>query len=378
MGRGLPRPFTLLPTSSPDSEDSAWLALDLTPGLSDAQCRALLTSFGPPSAILGQSVASLGKFLPAQVAAALLAQQGSPRHDAALRWLEAPANHLITLADSDYPRLLLEIGDPPTVLYLKGRRELLGSRCLAVVGSRNATPQGLQNAESFSRALSDAGFAIVSGMALGIDAAAHRGGLAGMGSSIAVVGTGLDLIYPARNKALAHDLAEKGAMLSEFALGTPALAANFPRRNRIISGLSLGCLVVEAAVASGSLITARLAGDQGREVFALPGSIHSPLSRGCHQLIRQGAKLVESAEDILQELRPSETSDTQLLPSAVAGAVASAEDSVLAAMGFDPTSFDALLSRSGLAAEGLSARLTELEIEGRVAVLPGARYQRLG
>src|SRR5450759_1905514 len=212
---------------------------------------------------------------------------------------------------------------------------MLGANSIAVVGSRNATPQGLENAAAFSRTLSDAGLAIVSGMALGIDAAAHRGGLAGQASSIAVVGTGLDLIYPSKNKALAHELADKGVIISEFSLGTPALAANFPRRNRIISGLSLGTLVVEAALASGSLITARLAAEQGREVFAIPGSIHSPFSKGCHSLIKQGAKLVESAQDVLEELG---------LPGITAQAAARtrakpskriAEAALLIALGFD-------------------------------------------
>jgi DNA processing protein len=280
---------------------------------------------------------------------------------------------LITLADSDYPRQLLEIADPPPLLYGRGRRELLGSTGIAVVGSRNATPQGLQNAEAFGEALSKAGLCVISGLALGIDAAAHRGGLRGSGSSIAVVGTGLDLVYPAKNKALAVDLAEKGLILSEFSLGTPALAGNFPRRNRIISGLSKGCLVVEAALASGSLITARLAGEHGREVFAIPGSIHSPFSKGCHQLIKQGAKLVESAQDILEEL------GTFPLPAPSASEpTEGATDPLLAALGFDPVGFDALVELTGVTADLLSAKLVEWEIAGVVAPLPGGKYQRLG
>ena len=207
-----------------------------------------------------------------------------------------------TLADPDYPRQLLEIPDPPVLLYVKGRTDLLACSALAIVGSRNATPQGIANAESFARAASRAGVTIVSGMALGCDAAAHRGGLEGAGSTVAVIGTGADRIYPARNQALAHAIVEHGAIVSEFPLGTPPLAANFPRRNRIIAGLARGVLVVEAADRSGTLITARLAAEQGREVFAIPGSIHSPLSKGCHKLIKQGAKLVESAQDILEEI----------------------------------------------------------------------------
>ena len=203
-------------------------------------------------------------------------------------WLKDPQNRILTIADAEYPQLLLNTVDPPLILYVKGRLDLLNTRSLAIVGSRNASAQGLRNAEAFAKSISDAGLCIVSGMAHGIDAAAHLGGLQGSGSSIAVVGTGLDKIYPAANRELAHRLAQEGTIISEFPLGTPPLPANFPRRNRIISGLSQGCLVVEASVQSGSLITARMALEQGREVFAIPGSIHSPQSRGCHALIKQG------------------------------------------------------------------------------------------
>ena len=271
---------------------------------------------------------------------------------------------------------MLEIADPPPLLYGRGRRELLRSTGIAVVGSRNGTPQGLQNAEAFGEALSKAGLCVVSGLALGIDAAAHRGGLRGQGSSIAVVGTGLDLVYPAKNKALAVELGESGLILSEFSLGTPALAGNFPRRNRIISGLSKGCLVVEAALASGSLITAKLAGEHGREVFAIPGSIHSPFSKGCHQLIKQGAKLVESAQDILEELGAIPPSPKPSSPAR--GPADDASDPLLAALGFDPVGFDALMERTGAAPDALSAKLVEWEIAGLVAALPGGKYQRLG
>ena len=293
------------------------------------------------------------------------------RLDAARAWLDQPGNQLLTLADADYPRLLLETAAPPVVLYAKGRRELLGRPALAVVGSRHATPQGLRDAEAFAHALSDAGLTIVSGLALGIDAAAHAGGLAGAGSSIAVVGTGLDRVYPARNKALAHRLAEDGLILSEFPLGTPPLAGNFPRRNRLISGQALGTLVVEAAPDSGSLVTARLAAEQGREVFAIPGSIHSPLARGCHQLLKQGAKLVESAADILDEL----AWQTRLAPPAAAGETAT--DPLLAAFDDAPTALDTLAARTGLTSDALSAKLLTLELEGRVAPLPGGRFQKL-
>jgi DNA processing protein len=292
-----------MPVPAPGAEPRAWLALQLIPGLGGDGIRKLLARFGTPSSALAQTVSSLGQVVASSVARAIALGPPEDQLEAAQKWLENESNHLLTLADDDYPRQLLEIADPPPILYLKGRRELLSRPALAVVGSRNATPSGLQNAEAFARNLSDAGFTIISGMALGIDAAAHRGGLAGGGASIAVVGTGLDLVYPARNKALAHELVERGLIMSEFPLGTPALAKNFPRRNRIISGLSRGVLVVEAALASGSLITARQAGEQGREVFAIPGSIHSPFSKGCHQLIKQGAKLVDDANDILTELQ---------------------------------------------------------------------------
>ena len=364
-----------MPIPAPGAEPHAWLALELTPGLGGEGMRKLLARFGAPSVVIGQSVSTLSQVVPSPVARAIATGPPPEKIDAALRWLEGESNHLLTLADEDYPPQLLEIADPPPTLYLKGRRELLGRPGLAVVGSRNATPSGLLNAEAFARNLSEAGFTIISGMALGIDAAAHRGGLAGGGSSIAVVGTGLDLVYPARNKALAHDLAERGLIVSEFALGTPALAKNFPRRNRIISGLSRGVLVVEAALASGSLITARQAGEHGREVFAIPGSIHSPFSKGCHQLIKQGAKLVDEANDILTELQWGGVKPMSAVAT-VDGDEAEG-DPVLTAMGFDPVSTDALLERVKTPTDQLIARLTELELDGAIASMPGGKYQRL-
>ena len=362
-----------MPIPAPGAEPHAWLALDLIPGLGGEGIRKLLARFGAPSAVLAESVSSLSLTVAPAVARAISQGPAPEKLEASLKWLEGESNHLLTLADEDYPKQLLEISDPPPILYLKGQRALLRQPGLAVVGSRNATPSGLQNAEAFARNLSEAGFTIISGMALGIDAAAHRGGLAGAGSSIAVVGTGLDLVYPARNKALAHDLAQNGLIISEFPLGTPALAKNFPRRNRIISGLSRGVLVVEAALASGSLITARQAGEQGREVFAIPGSIHSPFSKGCHQLIKQGAKLVDDANDILIELHWGNAKS-----AATAGSTDDAEsDPVLDAMGFDPASIDTLLERMKLPADQLIARLTELELDGAIASMPGGKYQRL-
>lgn len=364
-----------MPIPFSGAEPRSWLALELIPGLGGEGVRKLLTRFGAPSAVLAQSVSTLSQSVSPAVARAIAAGAATETLEACLQWLEGESNHLLTLADGDYPPQLLEIADPPPVLFLKGRRELLGRPGLAVVGSRNATPSGLKNAEAFASSLSEAGFTIISGMALGIDAAAHRGGLSGIGSSIAVVGTGLDLVYPARNKALAHDLAETGLIISEFALGTPALAKNFPRRNRIISGLSRGVLVVEAALASGSLITARLAGEQGREVFAIPGSIHSPFSKGCHQLIKQGAKLVDEANDILIEFHWGSSQPAN--NATLANADEANQDPLLQGMGYDPVSVDTLLERLALPTDKLIARLTELELEGAIASMPGGNYQRL-
>lgn len=378
-----------MPYPHPGAEPDAWLALDLIPGLGGEGLRQLLAQFGSPAAVLAQSGSTLTRTVSAKVAAAITSGPAAEKLDAAKKWLDGEANHLLTLADADYPASLLEISDPPPILYLKGNRALLAAIGIAVVGSRNATPVGLQNAEAFSRALSLAGLTIISGMALGIDAAAHRGGLDGGASSIAVVGTGLDLIYPARNKALAKELAEKGLIVSEFSLGTPALAQNFPRRNRIISGLSRGVLVVEAALASGSLITARQAAEQGREVFAIPGTIHSPFSKGCHQLIKQGAKLVDDANDILVELqwRNTVASTTKSGDHGETSDAASdyendtdhdaATDPVLTAMGYDPASIDALMERVDLPADQVLLRITELEIDGVIRSLPGGKYQRM-
>ncbi len=351
-----------------------WLRLSLVPGVGNTSLLRLLTAFGSPEAVLASGRHTLSLHLSAAQCDALLADPDPAELDTALAWLDQPGNSLMTLADLDYPRALLEIADPPAMLYCKGRRALLGQPALGVVGSRNATPQGVRDAEAFAHALSDAGLTIISGLALGIDAAAHRGGLAGAGSSIAVIGTGLDRIYPARNKALAHQLAEGGLIMSEFPLGTPPLPGHFPRRNRLISGLSRGVLVVEAAPGSGSLITAKVATEQGREVFAIPGSIHSPLSRGCHALIKQGAKLVESAADILDEL-------AWLTPPQGAVPTRSPEtatpDPVLDAFGGAPTTLDSLAQTTGLTLDALSAKLLELELEGRIASLPGGRYQKI-
>lgn len=354
--------------STPDAEQ--WLRLTLVPGLSDDAVRKLLVAHGSPQAVLDATAATLRKTVTAAHASAV--KEGAPheRVQAALSWLEDAGNHLVTLADATYPTALLQLADAPPVLYVKGRPELLRQRGIAVVGSRNATAQGMATARAFARTLSDAGLVVVSGLALGIDTAAHEGGLEGRASSVAWVGTGLDIVYPARNRELAHRLAQHGALVSEFPLGMPALAANFPRRNRLISGTTRGCLVVEAALSSGSLITARLANEQGKDVFAIPGSIHSALSKGCHALIKQGAKLVDSVHDILDELQ------VEAAPTEAPHAAPEAH-ALLDLMGYDPCDVDTLAARSGLDAAAVAALITRFELAGAIAPLPGGRYQRI-
>lgn len=356
---------------------SSWLRLTLIPGVGGETQRKLLTAFGLPDTVFSAAYSSLRAVVGDKAARLLLDTDNDKAIATATEWAKGDGQHVVTLADPAYPQTLLETADPPTLLYVRGRLELLNRPILAIVGSRNPTPQGLQNAEQFAAALARAGLAIASGLALGIDAAAHRGALSVNGETVAFIGTGIDRVYPARNRELAHEIGAKGAIVSEFPIGTPVLAANFPRRNRLISGISRGVLVVEAAVESGSLITARLAGEQGREVFAIPGSIHSPQARGCHRLIKQGAKLVETAQDVLEELNwpavlPSESGMT-----AVEDAEGSEGGKLLALMGYDPCPLDELIARSGLAADSLTATLLHLELEGRVASLPGGLYQRL-
>jgi DNA processing protein len=357
---------------------ASWLQLTLTPGLGAAALRSLLRHFGLPHEVLTRRRSELAAFAPASALEALDSAEVRDAVSQALHWSEHPDHHVITLADDGYPKALLEIPDPPALLYAVGRAELLQSSCFAIVGSRNASAQGERNAEGFAKALSDAGLTVVSGMAVGIDAAAHRGGLAGPASTIAVLGTGVDIVYPRRNARLAEQIAAGGLLLSEFALGSGPVAHHFPRRNRLISGLSRGCLVVEAALASGSLITARTAADQGREVFAIPGSIHSPLAKGCHALIKSGAKLVESADDVLSELagfRASGYASTMAVKSEAKEE--GADSSLLAHMGHDPVDVDSLCMRAGMSAEQVSSELLRLELDGRVTVLPGGLYQRL-
>ncbi|HMO44518.1 MAG TPA: DNA-processing protein DprA [Rubrivivax sp.] len=361
-------------------EFDAWFRLLQTPGLGREGVRRLLAGFGSAEQVLRASRAAWQQVVGAQLAEALATEptELQPRLRAAHAWLErGERRQVLTVGDRDYPPQLLQSADPPLLLYVQGQVELLARRSLAIVGSRNASVAGLDNARAFGAHLSRQGWAIVSGLALGIDGAAHEGGLQGAGSTIAVVGTGLDRVYPARHRELARRIAEAGALVSEFAPGTPPLPENFPLRNRIIAGLSRGTLVVEAALQSGSLITARLAAENGREVFAVPGSIHSPLSRGCHALIRQGAKLVENAGDLLEELQASTAAPASAgSEPAQAPPPAARRDPVLEALGHDPATLDALCARTGFSAQRLSARLLELELEDQVARLPGGLYQR--
>lgn len=362
----------------------SWLRLGLTEGVGAGTLRRLLVAFGDPAEVLAASQLALEGVVKKTVAAGIFQRKVDEEKLArTLKWLEDPLNSLITLADPDYPELLLNITDPPPLLYFKGRRQFLARPAMAIVGSRNATPQGLANADAFAEAASNAGFCVVSGLAQGIDTAAHQGGLRGISSSMAIVGTGLDLVYPSKNHELAHKLANEGGLISEFPLGTPAMSRNFPRRNRIISGVCHACLVVEATLHSGSLITARLALEQGREVMAIPGSIHSPLSKGCHALIKQGAKLVESIQDILDELhypsvQPSVgASDRDNGKNEVENIITGDDAGLLPYFGYDSIDMDTLCLRSGLTVEAVSAMLLNLELEGLIGSLPGGKYQRI-
>jgi DNA processing protein len=368
------------------TELGAWLRLSLTPGIGNTGARQLLAAFGSAQAIFEQDAASLRQFGSDRLVDAVQTEPAAlaTQLQTTLDWLQGADNrHVVTLGDTGYPPALLDIEDPPSILYMLGAlypwapsATDSGAFCLAIVGSRNPTPQGESNARQFARAFGEAGLCVVSGLALGVDGAAHDGALLGGGTTIAVVGTGLDRVYPKQHLALAHRISQQGLIISEFPLGTPPLTANFPKRNRLISGLSQGTLVVEAALKSGSLITARLAVEQGKEVFAIPGSIHSPQSRGCHALIKQGAKLVESAQDVLEEFNlrhasvalPSSDSDTE---------EQAAEDPLFAAMGFEPVSLDALQARTGLATAELQAHLLSLELTGEVARLQGGLFQRM-
>ncbi|OYV01735.1 MAG: DNA-protecting protein DprA [Burkholderiales bacterium PBB5] len=375
-----------------DDELAAWLWLLHTPGVGRGAARRLLARLGGPQQVLWASPAERRQAVDAETAERLSSPPDG--HDvrlaATLAWRQAaPQRRVMVLGDGDYPPLLLNTADPPLLLYLAGNTALLQAPALAVVGSRRPTAQGRDNARALSQALCAQGFTIVSGLAAGIDGAAHEGALqavaqGAIASTIAVVGTGLDTVYPRAHAGLAARITAQGLMVSEMPLGAPPLAAHFPQRNRLIAGLARGTLVVEAALLSGSLITARMALEAGRDVLAVPGSIHSANARGCHALIRDGAALVEGADDVLAALgRPA--SQGELALSAPAGdepldpsaaAATSADDAVLQALGDDPVSLDALIARCGWPAPALSAHLLALELDGVVARLPGGLYQR--
>jgi DNA processing protein len=363
-----------------------WLRLTLTPGVGNESARKLLAAFGLPSNLWRQEADALQQVVsPAQATALRNEPEGlAALLDLTWNWLqEAPLDsvehQVVALGDNNYPPSLLRIDDPPLLLYLLGKVALMAptlSNSIAVVGSRNPSPQGAANARSFSKSLAQSGLTVVSGLALGVDGAAHEGALDSLApgeqrlATIAVVGTGLDRVYPGKHRDLAHRISQNGLLLSEYPLGTPPLSANFPKRNRLIAGLAQGTLVVEAALKSGSLITARLTADQGKDVFAIPGSIHLTQARGCHALIKQGAKLVESVQDVLDELGFTHVED----PTA---AQDPADQGLLKAIGFDPVGLDALQARCGLETANLQAQLMALELDGKVARLPGGLFQRL-
>ena len=380
-------------------ELSDWLRLYLTPGVGNTVARQLLAAFGLPGAVFQQSSTALRTIVSERLCAALLSEPPELPDllDHTWQWLQQYPEHrrVLPLGDPSYPPGLLNMEDPPLLLYGMGMPQAwlpqglaaLGHSSISVVGSRNPTAQGVANARQFSQALAQVGLTVVSGLALGIDGAAHEGALDGATdgqlATVAVVGTGLDRVYPKQHLDLAHRIAQHGVLLSEYALGTPPLANNFPKRNRLIAGLTRGTLVVEAALKSGSLITARLALEQGKEVFAIPGSIHSTQAKGCHALIKQGAKLVECAQDILEEFQFATSSVVAInLVAASAydtgpAALFDTENDLLPALGFDPVSLDALQARTGLDTATLQAELMALELQNQITRLPGGLFQRL-
>jgi len=372
-----------MPLTHSHAELSAWLRLSLEPGVSPSIVYPLLSAVGLPEQIYDLGAAALARHVPQDLARQLAAPAPADiqaQIERTLEWVAQPGRRIVTLADAAYPQSLLTIADPPVLLYVNGDAARLNVPALAVVGARSATPGGCDNARAFARHLAGHGWCVVSGLAQGIDAAAHEGALlAGPGGAgtVAVMGTGIDRVYPARHRDLAHRIAGHGALVSELPLGMGALPHHFPRRNRLVAGLARGVLVVEAARQSGSLITARLAGENGREVFAIPGSIHSPLSRGCHALIRQGAKLVETAQDITDELGGGGPPAGRAAPAQAPDEPAGPDTPLLRALGHDPLHLDALQARTGLDIAALNAQLLELELAGRVARLDGGRFQRL-
>ena len=358
---------------------ACWLALYHTPGVGPKTFARLLTQFDNLELLFAEP--KRAENLSERTRSALL-NPNWDRVEQDLLWFSEPNRHIVTLDDSRYPPLLKQISDPPSILFVQGNVELLSQWQVALVGSRNPSASGRDTAYEFSRYMAQGGLTITSGLAMGIDAAAHQGALAAQGKTVAVIGTGLDRVYPAKHRDLALDIALEGTVVSEFALGTSPRAENFPRRNRIISGLSLGTLVVEAAVRSGSLITARMALEQGREVFAIPGSIHNPLARGCHQLIREGAKLVEKADDVLEELGALAGFQHDVRPIEEQEVLAQDEDGdyqiLFEHLGYDPIQIDSLIDRCGLTADIVSSMLLLLELQDQIESLPGGRYVRTG
>jgi DNA processing protein len=361
----------------------AWAALTRTPAVGARALEALLPRFGSAVALLAADDGQLERAgFPAEAREHL---RRPPRAAAAdIEWLERPRHHLLPLTDARYPKLLSGLRDKPLALYVSGEPGALGDPQLAIVGSRNPTCQGSETAFEFAHYLAERGVVVTSGFAAGIDAAAHRGALAAGGATVAVLGSGVDTIYPRCNRLLGETLAERGVLVSEFPLGTVPRRRNFPRRNRIIAALSLGTLVVEAAHGSGSLITARIAGHLGRTVFAVPGSIRNPLSGGCHALIKEGAKLAESADDIFSELRlpalfpaePRGREGESRRPADRTG-MDKQHKILLDALGFDSADLDMLIARTGLKAEAVSSMMLILELEGHVQAAPGGRYSRV-
>jgi DNA processing protein len=389
-----------------EQERYAWIELALTSHIGSETFLRLLNHFGSAQAVLSANIAEIKPFLiRTQASKYWRSDEAIQAAEAALIWEQSHTNaRLLLLADSDYPALLTEGLTPPPLLFVRGNSQYLHQPALAIVGSRHATPQAMRIARDFAKALAHEGITVISGMADGIDTAAHQGALLGIGTTIAVWGTGIDRVYPARNKTLAAQIAAHGCIISEFPLGTRSLARNFPRRNRLIAALSRGTLVIEAATKSGSLITARLASEMGREVMAIPGSIDNPLSKGCHALIKQGARLVENLEDILQEcplllqkshlqsyssqpaqqvpltgIPPSSINNTEDLSSVSASVfeLNPMEQQVLAALGYGVVHPDTLVTALGMAATDVYAHLVVLELGGWITALPGGCYQRI-
>ncbi len=357
-----------------------WLALLRAPGIGPRTYRELLRLHEHPRAVLAAGERAWSAAGLAAETRAYLQQPDWACVDTDLAWADLPGRHLLTCDDPRYPTRLATLTDAPPVLFVHGRIEVLNALQLALVGSRNPTPGGRETAYQFARHLACTGLIITSGLALGIDAAAHQGALDAGGLTVAVAATGLDRVYPASHRELAHVITEHGALVSEFSCGTPPLPGHFPRRNRIISGLALGVLVVEATLHSGSLVTARHAAEQGREVFAIPGSIHNAQARGCHALIRQGAKLVESMQDILEELGalPAPTAPSSATPPPPTDAVVVAPDylALLQQLAFGPITIDALVERAGLTPEAVSSMLLLMELQGYVSAMSGGLYGR--